>query len=185
MKRLLTVVGLVLGLALCGLAGPVSAQDQDQKVASQVETLLGGFEYVPTKEDWERIGPEAATVLRQIAADPKAKQIQRARAISSLANFPQSTTQVLLKTLIAEEAQPLVLRRKAMRSLANGFGVEAIATIEPFLASEVTQLRETAIVALGSIKSDKSRSLLKAQLKIESSALLKETIQKTLVEMNK
>lgn len=185
MKRLLTVVGLVLGLALCGLASPVSAQDQDQKVVSQVEALLAGFEYVPKKEDWDRIGPAAAPVLRQIAADPNAKKVQRARAISSLAYFPQSTTQTLLKTIIAEETQPKVLRRKALRSLANGFGVKAITTIEPFLSSKDTQIRETAVLALGSIKSDKCKTLLKAQLKVESSALVKETIQKTLVKMDK
>ena len=185
MKQMLTVMVLAIGLVVCGLASPAFGQDVDPKVVSQVETLLSGFEYVPTKADWDRVGPQAAVVLRKIAADTGAKKVQRARAISSLMFFPQSTTQTFLTSLIGEEGQPLVLRRKALRSLANGFGDRAIPTVEPFLSSKDAHLRKTAIKALGSIKTDKSRQLLQARLKVETSKVVKETIEKTLKKMNK
>ncbi len=185
MKRLFSTMGLALLLLVGGLSGSASAQDVDAKVVAQVNDLLSGFEYTPKKADWDQIGPQAAQVLKKIAADATARETLRGRAISSLSYFPEADTQSFLTGLAVEDTQPVLLRRKALRSLAFGFGPGAVETIKPFLGHADQRLRESAVVSLGLVKTDEARELLKGRLSVEPTAYLKETIQKTLAEMGK
>lgn len=192
MKRLLTRCGLVMVLVGLSTSAQVTAQETpaqeaqtvDPKVTSQVEELLAGYEYVPKAEDWARIGPQAAIVLRQIAADPKAQSSKRARAVSSLAHFPQDDNQTFLTELLQKDTNPALLRRKAIRALAVAFGPQSLPTIKPYLADADHRLRESAILAIGAVRTDEARTLLKERLSLEPSDHLKETLEETLEKMN-
>lgn len=192
MKRMITAMGLALLMLVGGLAAPAWAHDGDavkephevdKKLAVQVKELIAGLEYAPTREDWEKIGPEAADVLRHIAADPTASASTRARAISSLGYFPEANTESFLSTILAADDQPSLLRRKALRALAFGFGEKALPQITPYLSNEDKRMRESAIRAVGLLKVDAARETLKARLPQEPSSYLQETIRKTLTEM--
>lgn len=192
MKRMVTAVGLALLMVGGAFASPAWAQDGDtvaaatevdEKLATQVKELLAGFEYVPTREDWAKLGPQAAGVLRQIAADPTASATTRARAVSSLGYFPEAGTESFLTALLAADDQPSLLRRKSLRALAFGFGDKALPQITPYLSNEDKRLRESAIRALGLLKVDAAREALQARLSQEPSSYLQETIRKTLTEM--
>jgi hypothetical protein len=184
MKKMTALMAMMMAVGICMFCAPAVAQADNQKVLSQVEDLLAGYEFVPKKEDWDRIGPAAAGVLKDIAADSARKKVQRARAVSSLAFFPQVETQRFLTTLLGEKTQSMTLRRKAMRALAFGFGSASIDTIKPYLSSNDPHLRATAIKSFGVIKTDQSVSLLSARLEVEPSKVLQKSIERALVEMD-
>ncbi len=192
MKKYVTACGVALALLGTAMAAPAVAQEGaaeeaqsvDPKVVSQVKELLAGYEYTPTAADWARIGDDAAVVLRQIAADESARATQRARAVSSLAHFPGDETRVFLKDLLAQDGSPALLRRKAIRAMAVGFGASSLEVIKPFLTNDDKRLRESAVLALGTIKGIEAQTLLKERLEVEPSAFLKETIKKTLTKMD-
>jgi hypothetical protein len=184
MQKMTSLMAMI-AVSICMFATPALAQADNQKALSQVEALLAGYEFVPDKKDWDRVGPAAVAILKDIASDPARKKVQRARAVSSLAFFPQSDTQSFLTRLLQEDAQLMTLRRKAMRALAFGFGAASIDSIKPYLSSSDSHLRATAIKSFGVIKTDQSKSLLSARLKVEPSKVLRQSIEKTLVEMDK
>ncbi len=178
MKRWLIVLGVVCGL--CLTTGAYAQDNTNPKIESQVRTLLGGFEHVPSMEDWQKLGPGAADVLRQIATDPHELNTRRSRALSALSHFPTPEAKQFLQDFLNNAQQPTLLRRKAVLSLAYGFGPDIIPVIEPFLADQNKRMRESAILAVGNIATPRAKELLEKRLEIEPTNYLKETIEKTL-----
>lgn len=181
MKRLFALVLCVMGLSFASVATAQEGGDgQQSTVASRVEALLGGIEYVPTADDWKKIGPEAADELRKIANDPSEAPSVRSRAISSLSHFPSAVNKDFLGKMLADKAQSSLLRRKALRSLSAGYGAESMELVGPYLKVEDKRLRESAIKALGSMKTVEAKTVLQERLSLEKAAYLKEMIQKSL-----
>ena len=176
MYKWLVTCGLIMAM---GVAGPALAGDGklDPVIVGKVDALLSGIEYVPTRQDWDRIGAEAAAVLRAIAADPKELLARRARAASSLAHFPGGETHSFLSRWVNDDAAPAMLRGKVARALALTAGDAAVPIIEPLLADQNKRLCEAVVKSLASIKTEKSRAALTRRLKVESRPFLKKTIE--------
>lgn len=177
MKRRLMVACLCL--ACLGVAAPALAQDSAQ-ARGQVEALLGGIEYVPSAEQWQALGPQGEAALREIAADAKQPRTRRGRAMSALAHFPSPQTQALVQQILADPGAPVLLKRKALRTATVAFGEQGLALAQPFLHHEDKRLRESAILAIGQLKTPQARQLLQARLDVEPAPYLKEVLHQTL-----
>jgi len=179
MKR--TLVALIV-VALATMASVASAQHDptiDPGVRAGVVELLGSFEVEPTQKDWDKIGPGAADVLVEIAADPRQQPTMRSRAVSSLVHV-ESDQHELLQNLLANTDTPVIVRRKAMNVLAIKHPEAAIVALEPFVNSDQPRLRESAIRALGLVARPEARVLLQERLKVEPRKYLKDEIKVSL-----
>lgn len=139
--------------------------------------MLRGFEYVPTKAEWTQLGPDAAVVLRRIAADPKALATHRGRAVSALAYFDHPDNLTALSTLLGDTKTPEHVKRKALLAAAMAYGDRAVPVIKPFAAAQSRDVRESAIQALGRINTPSARTVLEARLKLEPKAQLRDIIR--------
>lgn len=175
-----TVPAVLIAVLLLGLAGSASADDKaaDRKVVSQVEALLSGIEYVPTKADWERIGPKAAPVLRAIAADVKALATRRGRAVSALVYFPGVETRGSVTTLLRDPQAPAHVRGKAGLVLALTDGAASVKVLAPYADDKDNRLRERIIRALGEVPTAEARGVLERRLKVEPKRYLKTLIRR-------
>jgi HEAT repeat protein len=182
--RAVCVLCAVLTLCVSLLVtGPLLADDAAQaQLASQVSALLGGLEHAPEAHEWEALGPEAAVILQQIAADPSQLATTRARAISALANFDDPQTRPFLESVLTDGAHPELLKRNAVTVLSLKHGVEALPVIAPLLAAESYNLRETAVRAVArlSVESPKAKASLQARLPVEESGALRALIEQSL-----
>jgi HEAT repeat protein len=178
---------LCAALALCAalLSSPLAAADEaahDAALSSRVTSLLSGLEYVPSAQEWQALGPDAAPILRAVAADPSQLASTRARAISALSHFDDPETRPFLEAVLANASHPEVLRRNAVTVLSLKHGVSALPTIEPLLAVDSYNLRETAVRAVArlSVESPKAKAALSARLSVEPSAPLRSLIEQSL-----
>lgn len=175
MKRVLQALAIV---AISLFALSASAQDRD--IASEVNDLLGGIEYVPTAKDWAHIGPEGATVLKAIAGSPKERPTRRSRAISSLAFYPTADTKAFLEGLASDTTLKTKYRGKALRALAVAFKADAVPFLTNFAADQNVRLREDAVLGLGSIGTPAAKDALKKRLDLEEKVHVRDHIQKSL-----
>jgi HEAT repeat protein len=172
---------IVAALSLAGLGASSQALAQDGAAPrSQVEALLGGIEYVPSAQQWQALGSEGEAALRQIAADTTAPRTRRGRALSALAHFPSPETRALVQSVLADPGAPILVKRKALRTATVAFGDQGLALVQPFLAHENKRLRESAILAVGKLKTPQARELLEARLTAEPAPYLKEVLRQAL-----
>ena len=175
MKRVVTLL-----LSVSFLVAGSTAMAQDAKVAAEVDVLLGGIEYVPKAEEWTKLGPDAATVLRTIAGSQNERPSRRARAVSALAHFPTPETKAFLTGILHGADSPVLLQRKAMSALSFAYGADSLQLLQPYLANPNRRLRESAIRAVGTVASPDAKALLKQRLQVEDAKYLRETIQEVL-----
>lgn len=168
MRKSTTLIGIALLTVLT--FGQVSAEEPNTR--TQVLDLLSGVEYVPSSQEWSELGPEAGNVLREIAADTTQRATIRARAVSSLAHFPSDENRIFVAALVADDAQVVLLRRKAIGTLATLSPTEVQALV-PFLAHESIELREATILAMSRIGGETVRTELQARVELESSEHLR------------
>jgi HEAT repeat protein len=171
---------LLASLLAAALATSAPAAAQEDATRSQVEALLGGIEYVPSAQQWQALGPQGEATLRQIAADPATPRSRRGRALSALAHFPSPETRLLFERLLADEQQPVLLRRKALVAAANAFGPQALPTLQPYLQHPDQRLRESAALAISAIHTPEARALLQERLLVEDAPWLREALHNAL-----
>ena len=173
MKRMLWGVTLALALSV-----PTTAlAEPSEQTVRQVHALLQAPEYEPTAADWQRIGPDAAEVLRDVALDKKTLVSKRGRAAVSLMHFKGDASKQTLITLVSDQKAYWLVRGKAARSLATTYQQEALQHIAPLMDHKSLRMREAGIKAVGRVVSNESVSMLKARLGKERSAHLKSVIQ--------
>lgn len=180
MKRFL--IGMTLALAL---AAPNAMAAPSEKVTQQVHTLLSAPEDVPSAAEWQKLGTDAAEVLRTIALDEKTLVVKRGRAAVALQYFKSDASQQTLVTLVQNDKAFWLLRGKAARSLVVSYGDAALTHVQPLLAHDSKRLREEAIKAVGLVASEQSRAVLTARLPQEKSDHLKGLIRDTLSRLQK
>jgi hypothetical protein len=175
-------LGLTLVLAL---AAPAAQAAPSAKLTRQVHTLLNAPEHVPSAAEWQKLGPDAAEVLRSVALDEKTLLLRRGRAATALAYFPSTDSKAALVALVGADRVPWLLRGKAAGALAAAWRAEALAPLAPLLAHDHKRLREAAVKAVGLVETDEARALLEARLAKEKNDSLKKLIQATLARMEK
>jgi hypothetical protein len=144
----------------------------------QVEQTLSGVEWIPTKQQLLRLGPDVDQVLRQIALQPQGKSLARNRAITLLRFFPSKATasvleQVITKNQAALKGPPVLHVKQALVSYAVVRGPDALKLIHPFLTHKVPDLRYSAVEAVRRSRSPKALALLEARKKLEPSPIVK------------
>jgi HEAT repeat protein len=175
MRRVLQLAAIIL---VVGLAGAVAAQDAN--LATKIDTLLGGVEYVPTAQEWKALGPDTAGVLRGIASSESERPSRRARSLSALGYFPSAETRTFLEAMANDNGARTVFRRKALRALAFGYKGEALVFVSKFVAAEDKHLRDAAMKSLADIGTPEAQTALKARLKVEKAEFVRETIEQSL-----
>ena len=135
----------LLAVLAC-LAVPAHA---DQRLEAKVRGLLSGYEFVPTQDEWGKLGPAAADALLTLADDPAGDLVLRARAVSSLAHFPTPAVRKRLEVWLADGALPELLRRKAAAVLGVAFGAEARDALTKAREGASPKLVETIDRSLG------------------------------------
>jgi hypothetical protein len=138
---------IILYTALIASTGnPILAQDQTDRntsatVRSKIDALLGGFEHVPSPDEWRSLGSAAPTILAAIANDQSALPTRRARSLGGLASLDGADT-TLFETLAKSEQEPLIVRLSAVHGLAQLLPESSrLAALRPLLRSEHPQLR--------------------------------------------
>lgn len=180
MKRWSGAALLAASLILGGLTGAAAQEGGAAAVRPQVEELLEAFEAAPSASEWTRLGPGAGEVLREIAADARRRPTVRSRAATALRHYPDAASFAALEVLARDEQTPVLVRRKAVRALAEGWGAQALGLVKPLVEHENLQLRESALRALAMIPTPEARALLEERLRLEPRAYLRETIQESI-----
>jgi HEAT repeat protein len=174
MKRFL--IGLTFSLAL---ALPASAAPS-AKVEQQVQVLLSAPEHVPTAAEWQKLGPDAADVLRTVALDSKTLVLKRGRAAAALGFFKSESSKQVLIAIAADTKAPWLLRGKAARTLASSWQNESLPVVQPLFSSDNKRRRAAAVKALGLVPTKESRQLLTSRSKVEKDAYVRDLIAQTL-----
>lgn len=167
--------------ALLALASPAYAADD--ALRTQVLDLLTGYEDAPTAADLQKLGDGVDATLLAIASDSSVSRSRRASATWSLGFFPTDATKAFLTSLVNDTAADSQLRRSATWALCNGWGDAALELVKPALDASDSQLRNQAVRAVAKVATPAARSVLEARLSTESSAMVRDTLTQSLVEL--
>ncbi len=181
MKRVIATAGLAVALA-CGLSASAAPS---KKLRSRIEVMLKAPEYTPSEREWTDLGPDAASVLRDIALNHRALVLKRGRAATALGYFKTPSARTALVGLASNDKAAWLLRGKAAHALALAYGVDSLSSIEPMLSSKNKRLREVAIKAIGAVPAKQSRQMLLARLPQEDNKHLRQRIEQATRKIEK
>jgi len=164
MIRALTLIAiLTLAAAPAWAQGPRA----DERALS-VETLLLGFELVPSPEDWARVGdPAVVSAELMRIADDATRGVVQTRAMSSLAHFPTPEVEGFLAQRAGDGALDPNLRGKAVIAWAYLARDRVAPAVARLLAHPDERLREDAVRALRLMAAPEVESFLRARVALE------------------
>ncbi len=165
--------------------GPAVAQQQPLKrdVTASVESLLAGYEYVPSDEDWRKLGPDALPVLERIFNDPNALKSTRSRAVSSMGQVAHPDASARLSLIMVDASVDGWFRSRAVLALAYRDGAASAAKITPMLDDTSIDVREAAGRALGSVGGAAAKLALELRLEQEPDRAVREALQQSLTKL--
>ncbi len=193
MKTISTFLTLATLLATAATA----AADPGWTLAdrARIERLLAARHHVPGKGELKLLHPAAHEILLDIARFPSSRRaFARTRALAALRHFPGRATAAALRGVIkaadqkARLAKPgpkgqlpmslaLVDLRQALTSHAVVQGPASVPLSRAYLAFPNPDVRATAAVALGHVRTPAARAALLARQKVERSALVKHELK--------
>ncbi len=162
-------------------ARPTSALSPEA-LRAQVESLLNGYERMPTDEDWKAVGPEALGVLEQIYRDPKALPSRRTRAVASMAQVDHPAAGDTLKAILQNPRVEAQYRSTAALALGARLGSFAVPVLEGSLKDGDGAVREATARAMGRVGGPDARRSLEEQLANEQDPAVREVIQQSLTK---
>jgi len=172
------VKALFISGALVALAAPIASAAPSDPRAS-IETMLAGYEHVPTAADWARLGEPDAVVAVLVDLTRTGRTLTAARATSSLAHFPRPEVRSFLAARVADPTLRATLRGKAAIALARAFGDAVAPTIAPLFASPDPDLREDAIRAFAPFTSIAAEAFLRSRAGMDPASRLAERMRAT------
>lgn len=179
---LLTVGAIVLTMSLGG--PPISEAQPTQASREKLLRILSGYEYVPSAQDLEALGPGVPTLLMQIVKDPGAMKYHRLRALSLLRYYPdRPNVHSFLIGLLSENNLPSGFVRATILTLGQTVKGNAIPTLIPFLSSKDVHIREAVAQALFSTGEPSVAGLLTEAAGSEPELFLKESMEKMSQEL--
>ncbi len=149
-------------------------------ISASVNALLSGYEYVPSKSDWDRLGPAAFDELAKIWKDPAQKPTTRSRAVSSLALVNSPDAEPLLKSILSDVSVEAKYRSVAALALSVRLGEQSVPMLKPLLDDQEPRLRETAARALAQTRAASVPALLKTRLAREQNATVRDALETSL-----
>jgi hypothetical protein len=170
------LTALLLALPLVAGAAP----DRDQ-----VELVLNGIEYVPSKADLERLGPGVDGVLRDIALKPPARRmLAGTRAITLLRLFPSKKTGAALLGLVRKYRRvkkpgvQLLNLQQALTSYAVVAGPGGLKQIEPLLGHVNMDVRHAACEAVRLTRSVRAITVLQRRQQLEQAPMVRHQLER-------
>jgi len=134
-----------------------------------VDTLLGGREFIATKEQLDRAGPaaEVAEALRVVARDDKRRMQLRLQAISMLRFYPEPRTYKVYDDVLGDVGNDPALRRTSVKAASEAFPRNGVPLMKKALAQDDVPTREAAVRALGAAGTPEANALLKEHAAVE------------------
>jgi HEAT repeat protein len=178
----LALVALTLWTGEAQGSGPRrTAQAQRESLVM----LLGAHEPLIARPALDRVGPDVARLLVDIASHPAERPTVRVRAVGALSLYPNPDTRGFLGSLLHEPTltgNPLgtLLRAQAVRSLGSGFGESSVDAIAGLRGDPSPEVRQAVALGLGESGSARARLVLEAWLPIEPALGVREAIDKGL-----
>lgn len=151
-----------------------------EELRPKVEALLNGYEYVPTAEDWKRLGPNALTVLQDIAKDTTQLPTRRTRAVASMGQVDNPNAGQTLTAMVSDVKVDARYRATAIEALGARLGDKALPTVKPYLSATNVELREATARTLSRMTTPDARKSLESRLEKEQDAAVREAIQRGL-----
>lgn len=168
----LSVFALLVGLSLA----PRLVHAQTQVSRAAIETMLSGFEDVPSLAEWRALGPTVVPVLIAIHDDAQVIQPVRLRAVEAMGAYSTDEARTFLIRVMNDPHEGTIVVREAAEALAQSAGEGGIEPISRLFRSSDRSLREGAIVALGRIEGESARHQLELQRARETDADLRAQI---------
>jgi HEAT repeat protein len=157
------------------MSGPPSATvlaDLRPKVIG----LLGSTD----AERWKLLGPDALTVLRQLASDPAETPGRRTNAVLGIAYVESPDATDALRSYATDANVLPAVRQGAVRGFAIREGTSSVTPLTPLLADGDADVRQTTARVLGDVGGPAARAALQARLGAEASPVVRDEIQKAL-----
>lgn len=152
--RLVFPIAVVLGLSVSSAA----AQSRDE-----VRTMLSGIESAPSEAEWRALGEGTVPVLVALFDDTSELQPVRLRSVWAARFYPTAASRSFLERVAADGAQPGLVVRAAVQSLAFAFGRSAVAPVAARIGHSDSAVREAVIVSLGRMGGPQARAALEAR----------------------
>jgi hypothetical protein len=161
MKRMDAVALVALSAALVG-AAPATRHATPERV----RVVLRGHEHVRmTAAEWRSLGDDVDVRLAEAAADPALVFGARQRALSALATVGGPRAEEFLHRFVTGRDAPAPLLASAIDAYARGFGRdnpdEALRLASALVTHPDWQVRRGAVRALGGLRGDAARSVLR------------------------
>lgn len=163
------------------LAVPLAAHANPPPVA-QVREMLSGYESVPSRDAWQRLGPETVGVLAQLYNDRSQPPFVRIRAVAAAGSFATPAARTFLRGVLRLRGQSDLIAREALLALATAFGGEAMADVRPYVTDASPVLRAGAARALGRIRSNDALAVLQQRATVETDGDVREAIRLALAD---
>ena len=133
-----------------------------------VMALLNAHDHTPEAAEYEKPGSGVVAELLSIAQDAEVPSSRRGRAITTLGFFPNDEVKSWLVAQL--DGSDHLVQRKAAYAIATGWPAEAHTHLAKALGADDVQLRNAAVRALGTVKSDDARKALAARKAVETEA---------------
>ncbi len=159
-------------LALLALPIIAAAQTAPPLDAARVESMLRGVESGPSHDEWRALGPEVLPLLARIAESPQHEGWLRQRAIAAAAAFRTPEARRIFRRAMRDEVAVIVCA--GIEASARAFGDGARPDMAAALLHRDTLVREAGIRALGSMRTDAARAMLRSHLARERDEALSE-----------
>ena len=170
MSRAGVVLAALFALPILAWAGPDRGAVMD---------LLNQLDGAPTAQDWVALGDGVDAELMAIADDDSVPSSRRGRAVTALQHFPTDGARAFLEGKLAVDAKA-ILRRKAIWSLAVGWGAGAIPQLESALSDDDVQLRMAAAAAFSRVP--EAHAALRERRAVETVSAVQAALDKAVGE---
>ena len=173
---------VVILVASTDAAAQQTLQKNDEKLRSQVLSLLSGYEYVPRAGEWKELPEEAVSILVEVVENEQNQAYVRARAASALAHFPEeASTKALLNALKA--SQPKILWRSAVKALGFFPSARSAEAVAEVLEENDVTMREAAVQSLSRMNLKEARDPLNVAASKEKIIWLKKRMEAALQKL--
>jgi hypothetical protein len=141
-----------------------------------VRELLSGYEGGPAESTWRALGPETLGVLIALYDAQDEAPYVRQRAVAAAAYYPSPATRTFLRAVLVTPGQSDLFVRTAVDALARAFGADAWSEVQPYLAHPAVTVRMGAVRAAVRIGTPATRDALRARLRVEQDAEVRESL---------
>jgi HEAT repeat protein len=147
---------------------------------AQVRELLSGYEGGPAESTWRALGPETLGVLITLYDAQGEAPFVRQRAVAAAAYYPSPAARTFLRAVLVTPGQSDLFIRTAVDALARAFGAAAWDEVQPYLAHPAVTVRMGAVRAAVRIGTPAARNALRARLRAEQDAEVREALSAAL-----